>query len=443
MAPDWPPNDGTRPGSLAALSPSFSGDAEYGSGNVTVTGRVRWHSLGVLAALVIVGTSSTALAQGGTAEATAGGEPRSWQLTPTIRLRDVGWDDNVFSVSKDDNPIGDFTTTISPALDASLRAYRLRVSGRSEVDFLYFKRVTQFRAIDSVGGVRVEWPLSRTTPYIGADWASTRHRRNFEIDLPVRRVDLSWNAGVNVQLSGKTSIGVTTRRSRLDYKGDTIYLDSDLAQALGATAAMSGMSFRYALTPLTMVGAEFELDQTEFPAAADRNSDGFRLMSFVEFQPVALVSGRAEVGIRRRSFLDESSPPFRGMVARFDLAYTVLERTRFTVSGQRDLSYSYRADERDYLQAGVQFSVTQRLANAWDVGGSVGRFGLIYGLGDPTGIRRSRVVETVINYAMDVGYRIDRTRVGFQVARQTRSSDFSAGREYEATRIGSSVSYGF
>jgi hypothetical protein len=309
------------------------------------------------------------------------------------------------------------------------------------VDFVYFRRFSHLRSIDSVSGVRVELPLGPTTPYVVGDWAATRHSRNLEIDLPARRVDSSLNAGIDVQLSGKTLIGVSTGRSRVDYKGDTIYLDTDLADALGATVAVTGVRVRYALTPFTTIGADAERDRTDFPVATERNADGVRLMSFVEFQPLALVSGRMQVGFRRRSFLDESSPPFRGTVARVDLAYT-LGRTRFAVAGQRDLSYSYRADERDYLLAGVEFSVTQRLANAWDVGGSVGRFGLIYGLGDPRGIRQSQE-ERVINYAVNVGYRIDRTRVGFQVARQTRSSDFSAGRGYEGTQIGSSLTYAF
>jgi hypothetical protein len=393
-----------------------------------------------LAALA-VGAATPAHGQAGNPD-DASGPSRPLVLSPTIRLTDVGWDDNVFRVNKDANPIGDFTATVSPAIHASLRVPRVRASGRSQVDFIYFKRLSEIRSIDSDNGAHVDLLLGRLTPFVDGSWTNARFRRNLEIDKPVRRVDSSLSAGVDLRLSGKTSIGATTQRSRLDYRGETIYLDTDLARALGATATFIGARFRYSLTPFTTVGADVEQDRNDFAIAKERNSDGFRLMSVIEFRPFALVSGHAQVGIRRRTFLDGNVPQFQGTVARIDLGYTLLERTRFAVSGQRDLSSSYRADQRDYLQTGADLSITQRLGTAWDVVGTVGRFSLIYDLGDASRTGTSRA-ERVLSYGIDVGYNIERTRVGFQVARQTRSSDFSGERGYEATRIGSSVTYGF
>jgi Putative beta-barrel porin 2 len=360
---------------------------------------------------------------------------RSLVLSPTLQFT-YEWDDNVFRVSKAATPTGDFVSTVSPTVQVSLRVPHLRVSGRSEVDFIHFMQLNQLRSIDTVNGAQVELLLWRLTPYVRGGWANTRHRRNFEIDLPLRRLDASWDAGVDLQLSGKTSIGVMTRRSRTDYEDETIYLDTDLTRYLGFTATINGVKGRYSLTPLTTVGADVEQDRNEFTVTGERNSEGFRVLSFVEFQPFALVSGSALIGVRRRTFVDGNAPPFQGMVGRVDLAYTLLGRTRLAVAGGRDLSYSYRADQRDYLQTGVQLSVTHRLANAWDVQGTLGRFTLFYG--DSIGTR-----ERVLSYGLNVGYRIERTRVGFQVARETRTSNVSVGRDYLGTRIASSVSYGF
>ena len=362
-------------------------------------------------------------------------------LSPTIRLT-AGWDDNIFRVNTADNPIGDFTTTLSSDVQASLRTSRLRFSGRGEVDFIRFNKVSEINSIDILSTGRVELPLGRLTPYVGGDWTNTRHRRDFEIDLPVRQVDASWNAGVDLRFSGKTSIGVMRRESRVDYKGDTNYLGSDLAQYLGARAAITGAKFRYSLTPFTTIGADFEKDRTEFEIATERNSDGFLVASVVEFRPLALVSGSARVGIRKRTFLDGNAPSFRTVVTRFDLGYTLLGRTRFAVTGQRDLSYSYRVDQRDYLPTGAELTVSHRIANAWDVIGAVGRFKLIYGLGIPNGPLSSRS-ESVLTYRFGVGYHIEKMIVGFEASRETRTSDFTVNRDYEATRVASSVSYGF
>ena len=389
-------------------------------------------------AAFVVGSASTPLCgQGGNLDSATA--PSS--LTPNIRLT-TEWDDNVFRANTADNPIGDFSTTLGSDVQASLRMSRLRFIGRGEVDFIRFNKVSEINSIDILSTGRVELPLARLTPYVGGDWTNTRHRRNFEIDLPIRQVDSSWNVGVDLRLSGKTSVGVVRRESRVDYRGDTNYLGSDLAQYLGATAAITGAKFRYSLTPFTTIGADFEQDRTEFESVTERNSDGFLVASVVEFRPLALVSGSARVGIRKRTFLDGNAPSFRTVVTRFDLAYTLLGRTRFVVTGQRDLSFSYRVDQRDYLPTGAELTVTHRIANAWDVTGALGRFNLIYGLGIPNGPLSSRS-ERVLTYRFGVGYHIEKITVGFEASRETRTSDFTVNRDYEATRVASSVSYGF
>ena len=331
-------------------------------------------AVAAFAALVAMGAATPVTGQTRNPDDTPVGS-RSLALSPTIQLTSE-WDDNVFRVSKGDRPTRDFISTVRPAAQISLRVPRLSASGRSNVNFIYFRRIDQLSSIDTDNSAQVELLLGRLTPYVRGDWANTRHDRNLEIDLPVRRVNSSWDVGVDLQLSGKTSIGVMTRRSRLEYKGETIYLDIDLARSLDFEAVIDGVNFRYSVTPLTTVGADVEQDHNEFAVTGERNSEGFRVMSFIEFQPLALVSGRVQVGIRRHTFLDGNAPRFQGTVGSVDLAYTLLGRTRFAVTGQRDLSYSFRADQRNYLQSGVQLSVTHRLANAWDVGGTLGRWDL-------------------------------------------------------------------
>jgi len=368
------------------------------------------------------------------------GAPVRSTLSPTVRLT-LGSDDNVFRVNTTDQPISDFSTTISPAAQGALVVSRLRASGQGEVDFINFRKVTQINSVDTLGAGRVELLLWRLTPYVGGDWSNTRHRRNFEIDLPIRLLDTSWNAGLDLRLSGKTSIGVMGRRSRVDYKGDTRYLGTDLGQYLDATADTAGVEFRYALTPFTTVGAEVERDRTAFDSATERDSDGFLAATVIEFRPRALVSGRARVGIRRRTFVDGNAPPFRGVVTRVDLAYTLLGRTRFAVTGQRDLEYSYRVDQRDYVPSGVELTVNHRVANGWDVVGALGRFTLNY-LAAASGTLGAQS-ESGLTYRLGVGYHFHKTIVGIEVSRETRTSDFTVNRDYEATRIASSVSYGF
>ena len=359
-------------------------------------------------------------------------------IAPVIQITNLGWDDNVFRAGQDTEPVGDFTATVSPSLQASIPWSRMQFTGAGQVDFNYFQRVEEFRSIDTDSRAGVAVLLGRLRPHVGGSWTNASNRRSFEIDLPVRRVDRSLDAGVDVNVSPKTSIGLWMRRSHSEYTGQTIYLDSDLASLLGGTVSVTGVGVRYALTPLTTVGADVEQDHERLPHAPQRNNDGLRVTSVVAFRPLALVSGEARIGVRSRTFNDRNAPPFHGMVTNIDLNYTLRGRTLLTVRAQRDLSYSYRAGERDYLQTGIEGLVTHRIGTAWDIVGSVGRFNLLYGLSD-----RNARVERVLSYGVDVGRTMLRSRVGFQVARQTRSSDFSAGREYEEMRISSSMTYKF
>src|SRR4030095_2342356 len=263
-------------------------------------------------------------------------------ISPAIQIANLGWNDNVLRVGQDDGPTGDYTATVSPSLQASIPWSRMRVTGGGQVDFNYFQRVEEFRSIDTDSHAVVAVLLGRLTPHIGGSWINARHRRNFEIDFPVRREDRSWDAGVDVNVSAKTSVGVSLRRSRVEYTGKTVYLDSDLATLLGDTSTVRGVGVRYQVTPLTTVGAEFEQDKERLPHAPERNADGVRLTSVVEFRPLALVSGQARFGVRSRTFSDRNAPPFHGMGGSAELTYTLLARTRFSVRAQRDLSYTYR-----------------------------------------------------------------------------------------------------
>ena len=405
-------------------------------------GRRSWllTAAGAFAAFVTGGSATSAHGQTGNLNDTAG-QARPLVVSTTLQVTDIGWDDNVFRVSSGDNPIGDFTATAGPAIQATLLVPRLRVTGRSQVDFIYFKRLSQIRSIDTDNSGQIELLLGRVRPFVSGVWANTRHHRNFEIDLPVRRIDSAVAAGVDFYLSGKTSVGTTVRHTRVDYKGDTTYLATDLAQSLNSTATISGVRLGYSLTPFTTVGVVVEQDSNQFGIANERNSEGFRVMSVIDIRPLALISGHAEVGTRKRTFVDGVGTP-RVVVARADLSYTLLGRTRFDIHGERDLSYSYRPDQRDFLQFGGQLAMSHQLAAAWDVVGTVGRFSLMYGLGEPTQPLTSHA-ERVVYYSAGIGHRFQRTRIGFQLSRQTRTSDFSVGRRYEGTRIGSSVAVRF
>ena len=79
---------------------------------------------------------------------------------------------------------------------------------------------------------------------------------------------------------------------------------------------------------------------SDFPFSPERNANTVSILPGVEFQPRALVSGTAAVGVR--AFRPENAatglPEYTGMIANANLVYTLKGSTRFRFSANRDLA---------------------------------------------------------------------------------------------------------
>jgi hypothetical protein len=374
-------------------------------------------------------------------------------VTPRVQISNAGVDTNVFNQAED--PKRDVRVTASPSLDATLRLRRLRASGRGGLDFVYFNELSHLRSLDTDASGRVSLETGHLTPYVTGSRSNARHRRNVEIDALARRLDEAWGAGIDLRLTGKTSIGVSAMRSRVAYERGAEYLDTDLARVLNREGSGERFRVRYAVTPLTTIGLDAGRERDRFASTPERDADSRRLVAVLELKPFALVSGRAEVGFRKRSFLTRDVPDFRGTTARIGLGHSLLGRTRLSLDAERDLWYSYRLHDAEYLLTSLDLTATHHLVGPWDVRGSLGRSRLAYrggnspadAVGDTgspaTALFAGGPVETLFTYSIGIGYRVAGTRLGVEVRRRTRESALSPRRQYQRFTLASSVTYGF
>jgi hypothetical protein len=366
-------------------------------------------------------------------------------LAPVVRLTNVGYDSNVFNRDEESSPQGDVMATFSPSVEGWLRLAHGRASGRSQFDIYYFKQLTDLRAIDSDTAGRLEIPLNRFRPFVAGTYLNTRHRQNLELDAIARRQISTATVGTDVRLTAKLTATVFGSRSRLNYDTNTIFQDTDLSRVLNYTGGGVGGSLRYVLTPLTTIGVTVDRQHDRFDSASDRNSVNFNVTPMVEFNPRALISGSASFGFRHRKSLAGTAPDYNGTVAFADLTYTLLGRTRFTVTGRRQLEYSYVVGRVDYVDASLTLGVSQRFADSWDVGGSITRSRLSYGnVSSPvdSAVTIGFPDETVIGWMTETGYTFSRTRVGVRVERFERQATAQL-RAYQRFRIGSTLTYEF
>jgi hypothetical protein len=128
-----------------------------------------------------------------------------------------------------------------------------------------------------------------------------------------------------------------------------------------------------------------------------------------------------------------------------DLGYSLLGRTRFTVTARRQLEYSYVVDT-DYLTGGAAVIVTQRLGDSWDVGGSFGRDRLYRRNASlsNTSTTLGLTDETVFVSSGNIRYNLGHTQLGVDVEYRERLADQTlANRGYQRLRVGSTFTYAF
>lgn len=361
------------------------------------------------------------------------------RFTPSLVVSNLGTDDNVFNESE--NQRKDTTAAVGPATDLWLRLGRARLSGKTSGQYLYFKEYKNQRSWNTRNEARLELPAGRFKPFIGGAYTNTRDRPGYEIDARARLRNQSVSAGMDIRVSGKTTLMLGGMQSRLSYDQNETFLGVALANALDRQTRTEQLQLRYGMTPLTTFVTKADAIQDRFSVDTRRNADGIQVLSGFEFKPFALISGSALVGFKHFNVLDDSIPDFDGIVASVNARY-VIRATQFDVRVARDITFSYEFARPYYALTDVGLTVTQRITRVWDVVGRGGRQTLAYRIVNGTNISVADSVDDGIQYGGGIGYRVGETvRLGVDVAAYKRRSKFE-GRSYDGLRIGASIAYG-
>lgn len=275
------------------------------------------------------------------------------RLTPGIALTNLGVDSNVFN--EIDDPKRDFTGTVSPQLNAWLRAGRSRTSVSSRADLVYFHRYASERSIDGGVEARVEVPGNRLTPWLTAGASSGRQRVGYEIDLRSRRIANNLGLGVTVRVGPKTGIAFSGSRGRYRFDGDAFFLGSSLEQSLNRTTESIALQYLQSLTVLTTFVAESDATRDRFEFSQARNSDSVRVRAGFDLNQRALVAGRVRFGYRKFDAVGGGAPSYIGFVAAVEASTTVAGRTSVSFRGERDVNYSAESLYPYYLLTGARW----------------------------------------------------------------------------------------
>ncbi len=392
-------------------------------------------------ALVLLGVCGTAAAQPAHEDAPDASLRLGpvW-LAPRLAIRNIGVDTNVFNNA--DAPVRDLTATGGPEVDSWFRLGRIEWAGRSSVAWNYFRDTESQRSFDLGQNGRVRLDLGRVRPFVRAAISRSRQRLNLEIDARVRWQTAERSGGLEVLLGPKTTL--TVEHGLRDFKFDEATLvGSSLSEALDRTETTTTARGRYVLTPLTTMVVTADVRADRFRVSTGRDSDSVRVTGGLELRPLALVAGRAVMGVREFTPRSSAIPAFTGTVADVELSYQLRDLTRLIWLLQRDVDYSFEASQAYYVSTGTRLSAVQALGGGWDVVAHVGRTALGYQARvDSDSTERGRT-DRVLVYGGGVGRRFGtELRIGMELEYGTRTSNVRV-RSYKGLRGGGTVSYGF
>ena len=358
-------------------------------------------------------------------------------LTPRLAIQNLGIDTNVFNSAVD--PVQDTTGTIAPGVDLWLRAGRLLFSSKTTAELNYYQQATSQRAFNIGETWRIDVDLVYARPRLAGHYVNTRQRPNDEIDARVQQKHVAAGGGITVPIGARVSVDADARRTRYDFS-EGEYGSFGIAFALNRDSDQAALVTSVALTPLTSIALRADTSRDRFVYSPERDSDSVRVMPGVTFQPSALVSGSAFVGVRRFVTVSPLVPDYSGVVAAVELKYIAMDMLRVTGHVKRDVDYSLDLTEPFFVSTSVGVEVLQAIGSNWDIVGRARRGLLTY---MQTGVGLPGRTDNVRTAGLGVGRRLgEELRVGLDVDYVARTSILLT-RTYEGLRIGGSFTYGY
>ena len=296
-------------------------------------------------------------------------------LTPTVQLKELGIDTNVFNANGEQK--SDFAMTVTPKARVWVPVTRRALFTATVGHRPGLVRDLRQRAVDQPAVHDPRRALLQPGDAFSARTRTSIPVRvpNYEIDLRSRHLENDATLGAELQITPRMSLAAAVVRGITRYDADALFDGTSLQRTLNRDTTGVRLVGRHRLTPLTTLALRYENLSDRFPYSPSRNADSVRVMPGVEFKTRALITGTAYVGYRQFTPQDTALlPEFSGLVSQLGLSYTLLGATTIGVSYRRDLTYSYEELQPFFVNDGVGASIRRALGRRFDVLLSADRF---------------------------------------------------------------------
>jgi len=358
---------------------------------------------------------------------------------PTIAIRDVGVDSNVYNDAT--GPKGDFTYSLTPRFYVTLPAANTRFVGRALSTLTYYQTYKDQQAISGLFDGRYEVVGPGFRPFASAGYADRRERRGYEIDARLRQRQTTAMAGADIDVTAITALTAWASRTTTTWERNAAYEGLLLSDQLDYTkhTLAAGMQFR--VTPLTTITAAAEVERDRFDESSFRDANTIKVGPRVDFETTALVNGHVEAAYRSFAPLSPNIATFNGLTTSAQLRYRFRDWTEVKIEADRDVDYSYDPLQPYYLASGGRLEVTQRLVGPFHMIGIGDRRNVDHQLVGGRGFNGRQEVTRIVGGGVVLQFR-KQLRFELVYERTVRTSSDSGAREYQRQRVLASAIYG-
>ena len=212
------------------------------------------------------------------------------QLFPTLTIRDIGIDSNVYNDSQVQRE--DFTYTVSPMLRAVLPIGASRLTTRGGLDFRYFQTLKDQQSTSGSLNAQLEIGSGRVRPFGTAGLVRSHERGGYDVDTPALSVATQAKVGASRRadaghLAHRLGGARDARASPAAKWFDGVALGEQLDRATRGTAT----GLRFDLTPFTSITSAIEIEKIRFAHVPLRDANSFRFAPVVQFTKGAIIEG--------------------------------------------------------------------------------------------------------------------------------------------------------
>lgn len=371
-----------------------------------------------------------------------------FRIFPSLQLRNVGYDNNIYQMREVDDPIGDYTAALSLPFNFYL-PYRSWIITYLEVSpgyDLFINEVNQ-RGINYRFSPGVRFLLFNRFVLSGNyQYQKRRQRITPEFDERIYVESKGYNASLFYETVQGTAIGFSGRINRMGYE-DTE--GESYSRALNREARSGNLEFYYRVFMESDFFLTFGYTDYIFESAEsqERNSYSYTLRSGIRFPLLGTARGTLSLGYRWLFNRSENDKQFSGFIGDTGLDFR-LGRFNLRLQYVRDFQFSYSSTNLYFIMnrfgSGISFYLIPSIRLDYDLSYGSGKYPENLIIQSPEGVfEEIERKDTYLSHSAGIAFRIVRnTGIGLSVTYWERDSSIE-GIGRTRTFLGGYLTYDF